>query len=413
MSHVVGISAQLAWRNLWRNHRRTLIMLGAISIGAWAMIFLTALSQGMVTDMVHDGLSVLPGHVQAHHPDYRDDPTVSNLVPVADSELEARFANAGFAEWSTRVKVPAVVMSERETRGVTLLGIDPLREAPFTFVDLETIEGRFLESVDDRGLVLGRKLVDTLETDLGKRVVIMSQDQDNEVADRGFRIVGVFRADLPAHEETFALVGKQTLQTLLGIGDQVSEIAVFGDDFRDVAPVRSRVDELLAGEEGVDIQDWPELDRFLGTTLAAMDGFVLIWVVVIFLALSFGLVNTLMMAVFERIREIGVMLALGMKPAAILWQIIVESMLLLTLGLALGNFLAWASILPIRDGLDISIVGEGMEMMGVSSRLVPDLRSQDLLLANGLVLVLGFLASIVPAWRASRLDPIEALTKVE
>lgn len=413
MRHVFGISAQLAWRNLWRNHRRTVIMLGAISIGAWAMIFLTALSQGMVTDMVRDGLSVLPGHVQAHHPDFRNDPTISNLVPVPDSELEARLASGGFRDWTTRVKVPAVVMSERETRGVTLLGIDPDREAPFTFVDLETIEGRFLEGPEDRGLVLGRKLVETLETELGKRVVIMSQDPDNEVADRGFRIVGVFNAELPGHEETFALIGKKTAQGLLNIGDQVSEVAVFGDDFRDVAPARAAMDALLGDVDGLAIENWPDLDRYLGTTLAAMDGFVLIWVIVIFLALSFGLVNTLMMAVFERIREIGVMLALGMKPAAILWQIVVESMLLLAIGLAIGNFLAWASVLPIRDGIDLSIVADGMEMMGVSSRLVPDLRMQDVVLANGVVLVLGFLASIVPAWRASRLDPIEAITKLE
>ena len=410
---VFRISLQLAWRNLWRNHRRTIIMLGAISIGAWAMIFLTALTQGMVTDMVEDGLAVLPGHVQVHHPDYRDDPTVANLVPVADSELEQRFEDSDILAWSTRVKVPAVIMSERETRGVTLLGIDPEREAAFTFIDLEATEGRFLESPDDRGLVLGRKLVEELETELGKRVVVMSQDLDNEVADRGFRIVGVFHADRPAHEEAFALIGKQTAQDYLGIGDRVSEAVAFGDDFRDVSTVRAAVDAVIGEDSGAVANDWPELDRYLGTTLAAMDGFVLIWVIVIFLALSFGLVNTLMMAVFERVREIGVMLALGVKPAAILLQIVVESMLLLALGLAIGNALAWGSVQPIKDGIDISVVAEGMEMMGASSRLVPDLRLQDVILANGVVLVLGFLASIVPAWRASQYEPVEAITKVD
>ena len=412
-SHMIGISMQLAWRNLWRNHRRTFIMLGAISIGAWAMIFLTALSQGMVTDMVENGLRVLPGHVQVHHPEYRDDPTVANLVPIPDSDLEQRFSAADIAVWSTRVKVPAVIMSERETRGVTLLGIDPEREKPFTFIDLEATDGRFLEGPDDRGLIIGRKLAEELETELGKRVVIMSQDLDNEVADRGFRVVGVFRAERSAHEETFALLGKQTAQDFLGIDDRVSEAVAFGDDFRDVTAVRNAVDAAVGDNSGAVVNDWPELDRYLGTTLAAMDGFVLIWVIVIFLALSFGLVNTLMMAVFERVREIGVMLALGVKPASILWQIVIESMLLLVLGLAIGNALAWASVQPIQDGIDISIVAEGMDMMGASSRLVPDLRLQDVVLANGVVLFLGFLASIVPAWRASRYEPVEAITKVD
>jgi ABC-type lipoprotein release transport system permease subunit len=143
-----------------------------------------------------------------------------------------------------------------------------------------------------------------------------------------------------------------------------------------------------------------------------MDGFVLVWMIVIFLALSFGLVNTLVMAVFERVREIGLMLALGMRPSNILGQIIVESSLLLVFGLILGNVLAWASVVPLQDGIDISAVAQGMEMFGASSVLYPELELKDMITANVVVLVLGFFASLSPAWRASRYEPIEAITKV-
>jgi ABC-type lipoprotein release transport system permease subunit len=145
--------------------------------------------------------------------------------------------------------------------------------------------------------------------------------------------------------------------------------------------------------------------------LGVMDGFVLVWVIVIFMALSFGLANTLMMAVFERIREIGLMQALGMKPAAIISQILLESLLLLVLGLLLGNALAIASILPIRGGIDLSVVAEGFEMMGASSTLFPALKMKDLVLANAVVIVLGVLTSLLPAWRASRYRPVEAIAK--
>ena len=158
----------LAWRNLWRNHRRTTIMLAAIGVGVWAMIFMTALTQGMVNDMIKDGISVLPGHVIANHPDYRDDPNINNLIPTRDGELRERFAAAGFQQWATRIKVPAVVMSERESRGVTLLGIDPANERDLTFVDYEEVDGRFLEDPADSGIVIGRKLADTLDTEIGK-----------------------------------------------------------------------------------------------------------------------------------------------------------------------------------------------------------------------------------------------------
>jgi ABC-type lipoprotein release transport system permease subunit len=145
--------------------------------------------------------------------------------------------------------------------------------------------------------------------------------------------------------------------------------------------------------------------------LGVMDGFVLVWIIVIFLALSFGLANTLMMAVFERVREIGLMQALGMNPSAILYQVLLESLMLLILGLLLGNLLAIASIQPIRGGIDLSVVAEGFEMMGVSSMLYPSLKSQDLVLANVVVIILGILTSLLPAWRASQYRPVEAIAR--
>ncbi len=409
--HTLHVLLLLAWRNLWRNHRRTLIMLAAIGIGVWAMIFMTALTQGMVNEMVKDGISALPGHVQVHHPNYRDDPNINNLIPTPDAELRAQFAAAGFEQWATRIKVPAVITSERESRGVTLLGIDPANERDLTFVDYDDVDGRFLENAADNGVVIGRKLADTLDTDVGKRIVLMSQDPDNDIADRGFRVVGLFGANMQSFEENYVFAGKETIQKLLKVGDYVTEAVAMGDDYRNVDPVYDKVLAIVDG--GVVVNRWTELDSYLGTMLAVMDGFVLIWVIVIFLALSFGLVNTLVMAVFERIREIGLMLALGMRPSSILGQIIIESMMLLVIGLALGNVLAWASIAPLKGGIDISIVAEGMEMMGVASVLYPQLRLEDVILANVVVLTLGFLASLSPAWRASRYQPIEAITKVD
>ncbi len=410
MISTLRILTLLAWRNLWRNHRRTLIMLSAVIVGVWAMIFMTALTMGMVNDMIEDSISVLPGHVQVHHPDYLDDPNIVNLLPMPDAEIENMFATAGFRAWATRIKVPAVLSSERESRGVTLLGIDPQREGAMSFVDYDAVEGRFLEGPDDDGLVIGRKLAETLETELGKRVVLMSQDPDNDIADRGFRIVGLFGADVESYEEQYVFAGKDTVQELLRVGDRVTSIVVLGDDYRNVEPVHDKVRALV--DDGVTVSRWTELDTYLGTMLRVMDGFVLVWVIVIFLALSFGLVNTLVMAVFERVREIGLMLALGMKPSSILGQVVIESMMLLVIGLGIGNLLAWATIKPLESGIDISVVAEGMAMMGAASVLYPQLRLEDVVLANTVVLILGFLASLSPAWRASRLQPIEAITKV-
>jgi ABC-type lipoprotein release transport system permease subunit len=312
--------------------------------------------------------------------------------------------------WAMRVRVPAVISSERDTAGVTLVGIEPERERDISFVADDVAEGRFLESRDDRGLVLGRKLVDKLETGLGKRVVIMSQDQENEIADRGFRIVGIFDSKLEQYEEGYAFAGEGTVQELLGVGNAISEVAILGHDYRNVDGLCRAV--AAAVGPGVEVMPWYELDSYLGSMLAVMDGFVVVWIVVVFLALSFGLVNTLVMAVFERVREIGLMLALGMTPRNILTQILVESILLLVIGLAIGNLAAWGSIEPLKDGIDVSIVGEGMEYFGSAAVVYPALYLKDVILANVVVIVLGFFASLSPAWRASRYDPVRAITKV-
>ena len=406
---VAPIVMTLAWRNLWRNHRRTFIMLAAVGIGVWAMIFMTAFMRGMVNEMVRDGIRALPGHVQVHNPNFLDDPSIDNLLPAPSEEFAAALDRTG-AIWTSRIKVPAVITSERDSRGVTLIGVDPEKESEISFVAGDIAEGRFLESPDDRGLIVGRKLIDTLETDLGKRVVVMTQDPENEIADRGFRIVGVFDAKIESYEESMIFVGQATLQQMLGIGDQISEIAITGDDYRNVEALFAEVSSAV--DANAQVKPWYELDNYLGTMLGVMDGFVLVWIIVIFLALSFGLVNTLVMAVFERIREIGLMLALGMKPRMILGQIVVESFLLLVMGLAIGNALAVVSIEMLKGGIDLSGVAEGLEMFGASSVLYPELTMADMTTANVIVIVLGVIASLSPAWRASRFDPIRAITKV-
>ena len=403
----LGVVAVLAWRNLWRNHRRTLIMLLAIAIGVWAMIFMSALMRGMTDDMMANGLRNLPGELQVHHPEYRRDPSVVNSMPPPSGELARALDSAPVRAWTARVRVPAVIASERDSRGVTLLGVDPAGEQALGALPGEIVEGRFLEGPDDRGLVLGRNLAKRLETALGKRVVIMSQDPDNDVADRGMRVVGIYRARLQGTEDRFVYAGRDTVQGMLGIGVLVSEVAATAGNYRLVDQWYPRISE-AAGED-LEVAPWTELDSFLATYLSVQDGFTLIFMVVVFLVLSFGLVNTLAMAVFERVREIGLMQALGMQPGMILGQLLLESLYLLALGLLCGNLLALLSIKPLESGIDISGVAQGMEMMGVSAMLYPVLSPVDMLMSTAVVITLGIAASLLPAWRAARLDPVTAL----
>ncbi|MDH3218699.1 MAG: ABC transporter permease [Gammaproteobacteria bacterium] len=400
----------LSWRNLWRNHRRTLIMLGAISIGVWAMIFMTALMRGMVDDMLDQGIRNLPGQIQIQHPEFLDDPSVVNNIPEPQGELLAALNQPGLKRWATRIKVPAVIASERESRGVTLLGVEPDAEPDITGIPARVIEGRFLQSNQDDGIVIDAKLAERLETRLGKRVVLMSQDPENNISERGFRIVGIYRTRLPGVEQFDVYAAKDTLQELLRIEGRVSQIVLVDDDYREIENLYQRIRQ--AAPAGSEVKAWYEIDTYLASMINMMDGFVLVWVIIIFLALSFGLANTLVMSVFERVREIGLIQALGMRPGLIVSQILLESLLLLLIGLVIGNLLAYITVKPLESGLDISVVAEGMAMMGASSMLYPNLTLHDMVLANTVVIILGVLTSILPAWRAARLDPVRALNTI-
>lgn len=401
---------RLSWRNLWRNHRRTLIMLGAISIGVWAMIFMTALMRGMVDDMLDQGIRNLPGHIQIQHADFLDDPSVVNNIPEPQGELLAALNEPGLKRWARRIKVPAVISSERESRGVTLLGVEPDAEPDITGIPAQVIEGRFLQSNHDDGIVIDTKLAERLETRLGKRVVVMSQDPENNISERGFRIVGIYRTRLPGAEQFNVYAAKDTLQELLRIEGRVSQIVLVDADYREIENLYQRIRQ--AAPAGSEVKAWYEIDTYLASMINMMDGFVLVWVIIIFLALSFGLANTLVMSVFERVREIGLIQALGMRPGLIVSQILLESLLLLLIGLVIGNLLAYITVKPLESGLDISAVAEGMALMGASSMLYPSLTLHDMVLANTVVIILGILTSILPAWRAARLDPVRALNSI-
>lgn len=409
MNLPIHMLTRLAWRNIWRNHRRTLVMLAAIAVGVWSMVWLTAIMRGMVDQMIKDSIENFTGHIQIHATAYRDDPSINNSMPAIPDSLITALNDSEIITSTSRIKVPGVISSERESFGVTLVGINPETEQGLLFLHDSITEGRNLQSSDDKGVIIGRKLAERLETKLGRRIVLMSQDPENNIVDRGFRIVGIFKADMEATETNFVFLGINTAQKVLKMGDNISEIAVLTGDYRNLAQL---VATISSAAVGLEVLAWNEIDAYLGSMLTMVDGFILVWFVVVFLAMSFGLINTLLMAVFERTREIGLVQALGMRPSYILLQVLIESFFLLILGLALGNLLAWLTILPIQDGWDISGLGnEGLQYSGISAILYPVVLAKDVIISNAVVVVLGLFASMYPAWRAARYVPVEAITR--
>lgn len=398
----------LAWRNLWRRRARTLLIVFALALGVWSMVCLAALARGSVEQQLTDAILNLTGHVQLHAPGYRDDPATEHSMTLDADLLRTIAGDPEVTAVAARVRVPAVLSSERESAGITLVGIEPVREHGLSFIPDAIVAGRYLASPDDEGLLLGRKLAEQLETALGRRVVLMSQDVTNTIADRGFRVVGIFDAQPEAIETSYVFVGRAAAQRLLKLGERVSEVALMTAD-------RNRLDPLLARLEraapGLEVQPWTVVEPLLVLTENVTNVILIIWYAIVFAAMSFGLVNTLLMAVFERTREFGLFQALGMPPFQIVAQVLVESIVLLGVSLAVGNAAAAATLRALKNGIDLSAFAQGFEMIGVSPILYPYATAADALAANALVLILGIVASLYPAWRAARFAPMQALAR--
>jgi ABC-type lipoprotein release transport system permease subunit len=399
---------RLARRNVLRNRRRSAVLLATISFGLWAMLFFAAFIRGWSDDETHSAIQTLTGHLQIHAPGYLDDPSVDRSMPAPDGALRRLLDGPDVRAWDARVRCPAVAMSERETAGISLVGLDPAREVGLSFLPGAVTAGRDLEGVDDRGIVLGRALAARLDTGIGKRVVIMSQGAGGAVVDRGFRVVGLFDADRESTEMTFAFVGRATAADMLGLGDRVSEVAV---TLRQPERLEGFVARARGAAAGLDVQPWTTLEPLAHAMVALGRAWIWIFYVVMYVAMAFGLVNTLLMAVAERTREFGLVQALGMGPRRIVAQVLVESSLLLAAGIALGGLLAAGSLALLHGGLDFSSVAAGAEMWGMSKVIHPTLGLGDVVGAVLFIIVLELAASLVPALRASRRVPIEALTR--
>lgn len=314
------------------------------------------------------------------------------------------------ARTALRIRVNAVMSNAHHSIGVTLVGIEPEQEAAISFIGHAVKEGAYLATDDLYGILIGKALIEDFETKLGHKVVLMSQDGSGEISSRAFRIGGIFRAELEATEKRYVFVTMAAAREMLKVNG-ISEASVLLSSHGDAARAASALRGALPKEE-YDVQTWRELLPMVTAVLELYDGLIFLWFIVVFVAMAFGIVNTILMAVFERIREFGLLMALGMKPSGILKQVVTESVMLLTVGLSGGNLLGWLTVLMLsRTGIDLTFAGKGMEYVGLSRMIYPVMHGRDLVLANLVVIGLGLVVSLYPAFKAARFKPVEALAR--
>ena len=409
------MSSQIGWRNLWRNPRRTLIILTAIVVGIISMVVLSAFGRGMMEGMVKNSIDNLVGHLKIQDPQFRIDPAIDHRIDGAGRVIE-EIADL-LPEHSRvvpRLRLDGVMSTSREHTGIMIAGIEPEREIGTSFIGRPVYSGEPLAPEDHRGLLIGHGLLERLDLEVGKKVVLLSQDQTGEGRSKAFRIRGSYRTELRDTEKRYVFVNLKAFQGMVDAPDGVTEIAIsFGQlntyQSGDIENLVQSINLRLADEK-LEARSWRQLLPAIAAYLEMFDVYMLIWFVVVFIAMGFGLANTVLMAVYERMREFGLQRALGMRSTGIIKTVMIEVLLLLLIGMAIADLSSLFLVKVLfKSGIDLGSFGAGIEMWGISRVVYPILSITDIVMANGVVITLGLLVGLYPALHAARFTPVETM----
>ena len=403
---------KLAGRNLFRQTRRTIITLLAIAGGLSMMLLSVNVNEGVHVAMLEQGISKQAGHVVIQAEGWQDDREAEQVVPDHAAAKAALQAAAPDATVLSRAFLGGLVTSSTNAVGIAAMGVEPSAEAAVTDWDEKIKEGAWLSDDDDRGIVLGHKLADALGVDLGDKVVLMVQGPD-DVESRLFRVAGTMATGSAEMDGFYAVVHLEAAQELLlapGGAHQVSAHIPGAEVVDDVAAAV----QAPAGTEALTWQQAvPELVEFVKLDESYNHGFMFIIGIIV----TIGVLNTVLMSVLERIREFGVMLAVGMTPLRVAVLVLTEGLILGTLGAALGFLAGTGMSYPlVTDGLDYTemLGAETMDVGGVTIDTVFYAIFDWEVMAVYAAMAVGFvvLSSIYPAIKAAGLKPVDAMRHI-
>ena len=400
----------MALRSVFRNPRRSLITASATAFGLAAYLFLYGFADGFFEQMIRNSTQQLSGHVQVMQQGHDVDLSPGLRIDRTEARAQDLTSRPNVEAVSPRVLSKAMVANPRTSRPVELVGVAPQREKRVTRLADYMVEGRYVQPGGE-GMVIGRKLAEELNARLGDKLVVTVQQDNGDLASGAYPIVGIYRTGSDLFDSEYVFTGIDRARSLLGFdSDQASRIALRLNDRTQSAALAQNLNRTLPGDDLV-AQDWETL---LPVVVQMIDmsqiDFYLI-LAVVFVVVAIGAMNTMVMSVMERTRELGVMLALGTRAGQVVLTILFEALFLALLGMAAGTVIgtlivAWFN----RTGIDLSAIAGSFEAIpGVTDMIYPVLIFDHVWLPSLLLFLCSVLVALYPAWRASRLDPVKAI----
>ncbi len=408
---------KMAWRNLWRHRRRTFINLGSVAFGVWLTITAVGLGDYSYLRTINDSARMGFGHVTVQPEGYQASPSLEKRISDTNNTLSRVLEIDGVDHGVVRIIGQSMLASASKTVGGAFIAVDPSLETPEVNLFIRALKrGEMFSGTAGREAVIGSLMAEKLNLDLGKKLVLTAVDKNGEVVSELFRVKGIFKTSVTEVDSSTLLVPIDRIRKTLGYGaDEATMISAYVEDYRKSRSVRDLISASVA-PQGAEVATWRETQSELASLSDVDRGMNVLFLALLGVLISAGILNTSLMSVLERKQEFGMMLAVGMRPAQLAGMVLTESFFIGALGLCIGSLLCapWIYYL-LEVGLDMSsMMGTDYSAGGVliDPILHIELYWQTILITIVGLLVLSMGAALYPAVSAARIPPIDVIKKV-
>lgn len=465
----------IAWKNVWRNRKRSLIVIAAVMLGTTAGVFTSGLMKGWVDQRIRAVIYTEVGHIKIHNPDYLNNEeignTIKNIKPICNYLEKSPYIKG----YSKRIKLMALAQTSRGNTAFMIQGIDLIHEKKVSELSTKLLVGNYFEYGQEYPILISDKTAEQLriknyrlddgykeimekagipesvtyklgpvastrfntkkifEKEISKiltkkeisrygasivslsahyrmrsKIVITITGKNGELVSQSYKVCGIFKTDNSMFDQANAYVLQNDLAKIAGLGpDEFHEIGIILKDKKNVKDFQKDIKEKFPS---ISVLNWLEMSPDAGLLSKYMDLYYFIIMGFIMFALAFGIVNTMLMAVLERTKELGMLMAIGMNKKRVFSMIMLETVFLTMVGAIIGMLIGWlVTGITGKTGLTFSSIGEGFEAMGWSATVYPKLSVSFLFGVTLLVIITGILSSIYPARKALGLNPVEAI----
>jgi ABC-type lipoprotein release transport system permease subunit len=387
-----------------------MIVVTSVVVGLIAILLNDGLSIGMIQQIFENRLGSHVSHIQIHKEGFNDNKVIQNYISDLHRVEELLKERSDIQFYSRRVITFGLLSSALNSSGGVIVGVEPTLEENVTTIKNSVVEGRYLSGKKDE-VIIGKKLAEKLSVGIGDKVVGMASTLSGRVGSDLFRIVGLYQTVSSEFDKAYIFISLNNAQEMLEIGNGVSEFAVTTSDRKRVEPVKDEIARTLGSE--YEVLSYADIMPLMLAQMEIYKESTYIVYLIVGLAMIFGIINTMLMSVFERIREFGVLMAIGMKNIRLFFMVLIEAFLLGIMGTAIGLVVGAAIYFPLSAiGIDLGMFSESLTSFGCGAIIYPVLTVESLINTLLIIPLIAVLGAIYPAIRAVRLEPMNAIRYV-